>query len=134
MDERARRAEPTVSNPARNNAVRSRKAIERTGGFGIADPPPLVRDVRRIHFMRGVKLPPNTVSVARPSRWGNPFLIGPYTREEALNLYRAHLTAKLEEDPRFLWPLIGKNLACYCPPGEACHVDILMEFMGTKTS
>jgi hypothetical protein len=28
-------------------------------------------------------MPPNTVSVARPSKWGNPFTVAKYGREQA---------------------------------------------------
>lgn len=37
---------------------------------------------RRIQLSRkkGWRMPPNTVSVARPGRWGNPFAIGRYAK------------------------------------------------------
>ena len=31
----------------------------------------------RLSRKKGWKLPPNTVSVARPGRWGNPFSVAP---------------------------------------------------------
>lgn len=66
------------------------------------------------------------VYIGRPSKWGNPFRIGPDgTREEVVAKYRAwllkqpHLLAALPE-------LRGKTLGCWCAP-QACHGDVLAE-------
>jgi len=66
------------------------------------------------------------VYIGRPSKWGNPFVIGrDGTREDVIQLYKDwlvkqdHLLARLSE-------LKGKNLACYCAP-LACHGDILLK-------
>ncbi len=50
----------------------------------------------------------------------------PLTREDVISMYRGHLA------DNGLLPLIrtelrGKNLACWCKPGEACHADVLLE-------
>ncbi len=37
---------------------------------------PRERSPRRVRLVRGVKLPDGVVSVARPSRWGNPWKVG----------------------------------------------------------
>ena len=70
---------------------------------------------------------PECVYVGRPSRWGNPFVIGrDGTRDEIIAKYRAWVLAKpvlmaaLDE-------LRGKNLVCWCAP-ERCHADVLLEF------
>ena len=76
-------------------------------------------------------MPANTVKVDRSTKWGNPFhqddhggragAVGKYRdwarggSGEAVALRRA---AQLE--------LRGKNLACWCPPQEPCHVDVLL--------
>jgi hypothetical protein len=79
---------------------------------------------KRIHIRRGVKgwrMPPNSKSVARPHRWGNPYdwrLLG---RDEAIRLYREWLIGK------DLTELRGKNLACYCKLDQPCHADVLLE-------
>jgi len=81
--------------------------------------------------VRGWRLPENAVSVARPSRWGNPLVIGKHveTREEAVDGYRQQLEAMApDERADFLEPLKGKDLACYCPIGAACHGDLLLEW------
>ena len=73
-------------------------------------------------------MPPNTVYVGRPSRWGNPFKIGVHgDREEVLRKYRIWIEQKLSQDPDFLTPLRSKNLACFCKLTEPCHADILLE-------
>lgn len=95
----------------------------------------LVRPVRiQLSRRKGWRMPPNTVNVSRPSRYGNPHRIGPcpicgadHTRNEAI----AELRAEIESDPmlqeRIREELAGKNLACWCKPNEPCHGDILLE-------
>ena len=79
---------------------------------------------------KGWRLPPNTVSVARPTRWGNPWRVGEDgDAQECVDRYRAAV--------RTGWAAIalelrGKNLACWCPlpkPGEpdVCHAAVLLE-------
>ena len=80
---------------------------------------------RRKNFLE--PLPPGTVLVARPSRWGNPFSLSRYDRETALRKYEQWLHERLESDPDFLEPLRGKMLACYCPLDQPCHADILWQ-------
>jgi hypothetical protein len=77
-------------------------------------------------------MPPNTVYVGRPSKWGSPFKIGvDGSREEVLRKYRTWIIQKLSEQPDFLAPLHGKNLACFCKMTEPCHADILLELANT---
>ncbi len=64
--------------------------------------------------------------VARPSKWGNRFVIGKDgTREEVIEKYmdwfceQDHLIAALDE-------LRGKDLVCWCAPLR-CHADFLLE-------
>lgn len=78
---------------------------------------------------KGWRMPPNTVSVARPGFWGNRFIVGrDGDAAECVRQYRDLLThhrlmdmAKRE--------LRGKNLACWCKPGEPCHADVLLELV-----
>lgn len=106
----------------------------------------------------GWKLSPNTVSVARPGRWGNPFIVRartdwvttlwyvigpPYVTtldDETAIIARcdsradALLTAVrlygLHVLPDLdVSELVGKNLACWCDPeSNWCHGDVLLEF------
>lgn len=90
----------------------------------------------------GWRMPPNTITVARPGPWGNPFLVGPgRTQSEALLAFRVWLTvdgvsAGLQNRKQWimdhLHELRGKNLACWCKPGTACHADVLMELANVK--
>lgn len=90
---------------------------------------------------KGWRMPPNTVSVARPTKWGNPFIIGDGTStfhcttvQECVDAYRSILTGAT---PAFLArdlpDLRGKNLACWCPLYDengnrvSCHADVLLE-------
>jgi len=73
-------------------------------------------------------MPPNTIYVGRPSKWGNPFKIGvDGSREEVLRRYRTWVMEKVSQRPDFLAPLRGKNLACFCRITDPCHADILLE-------
>lgn len=70
---------------------------------------------------------PNTVYIGRPSKWGNPFVIGTDgTREEVVQLYADWIeTTDLILD---LWELEGKDLICWCAP-QACHGDVLLRLV-----
>lgn len=89
-------------------------------------------------------MPPNTVSVARPHRWGNPFAIGMSygaagpngewhrsvtitDRATAVAEYRRAIEMGHPAIPSDLSPLRGMNLACWCPLDEPCHADVLLE-------
>lgn len=83
---------------------------------------------------KGFRMPPNTVSVARPHRYGNPHPIGfcsvcgvEHTRVEAIAEFRD----MVEHNPRLKWlirhDLAGKNLACWCPLDQPCHADVLLD-------
>lgn len=72
-------------------------------------------------------MPENTVYVGRPTKWGNPFAFSrEMTLYKSLEKYQEWLSEKLANDPHFLDPLQGKNLACWCPEGRTCHADILL--------
>lgn len=69
------------------------------------------------------KREPYDVYIGRPSKWGNPFSVVEYGREEAIGLYEAWLETK----PALLAALPelrGKALGCWCAP-RACHGDVL---------
>jgi hypothetical protein len=104
---------------------------------------------------KGWRMPANTVYVGRPSQWGNPYPLKPFTRDEAVRLfrnsargvwspsdcpdrwlslaYRRH-TEWLRRFGRGWHPteaiqhvLRGLDLACWCPLDEPCHADVLLE-------
>lgn len=91
---------------------------------------------------KGWRMPPNTVSVTRPGRWGNPF----YWKEglDAGDPEWAKGTAAMLYGEWVLHPhrfpergkppavseikreLRGKNLACFCKESEPCHAEFLL--------
>jgi hypothetical protein len=89
------------------------------------------RRIQRMIF-KGWRLPPDTVYVGRGSKWGNPF---PFDHQVYLgkawarDAYAQWLTSTLKGMAllrEHLHELKGKNLACWCKAGEACHADVLI--------
>ncbi|HLM17336.1 MAG TPA: DUF4326 domain-containing protein [Acidimicrobiia bacterium] len=76
---------------------------------------------------KGARLPADVVVVTRPTKWGNPHPLS-LGRGEAVRRYRDDLLgdrlAVTVEDVRH--ELRGRDLACYCPLDEPCHVDVLL--------
>jgi hypothetical protein len=93
-------------------------------------------------------MPPNTIYVGRPTKWGNPFKVGDVVKnhfgaefkietvEGSINCYKNLILIKL--NPGFIFgqelimkadlsELKGKDLACFCKEGQPCHADILLE-------
>lgn len=74
---------------------------------------------------KGWRMPPNTIYVGRPSKWGNPYdwntSLNPVTEYE-LDIEEGKRSAK-EIKREFK----GKNLACWCPLDQPCHADILLK-------
>ena len=96
---------------------------------------------------KGWRMPPDTVYVGRPSKWGNPWslydeeiqdypfdsrrlivvryfakwLTGrAFAGEQNLNKRKAEILQSLRE-------LRGKDLACWCPLDKPCHADVLLK-------
>jgi len=63
------------------------------------------------------------VYIGRGSKWGNPFRIGGWSREDVIAKYALHIKRQ-KHLLRDLHELKGKNLVCYCAP-QACHGDVL---------
>lgn len=64
------------------------------------------------------------VYIGRPSKWGNPFEIGPDgSRAEVIEKYRQWLPTQ-PELMASLHELDGKRLGCWCAP-KACHGEVL---------
>lgn len=89
----------------------------------------------RIQLSRrgGWRMPANTVKVCRPGPFGNPYKAGdPHIGSNAdakmafFNfMWRTEKGIALSERARR--ELRGKNLACWCKPGEPCHADVLLK-------
>jgi hypothetical protein len=78
-------------------------------------------------------MPPNTVKVTRPGKWGNPFPLSGFSREEAVSRFRCVAEAAETISPGWHQELAGKNLACWCPIGLPCNADVLMEIANRPT-
>lgn len=97
------------------------------------------------------------VSVARPSKWGNPFAMAG-CREAGFTGTDAEIAARVVEAFRVwidtpFWrnnwdgpesaaardwirknlpSLAGRNLACWCAPDQPCHGDVLLRLANMK--
>lgn len=106
---------------------------------------------QRIQLRRtkGWRLPSGAMSVARPTRWGNPFTLAGareagyegsdrQLRAMCVAMYRDWLS-----DPQATWShgadraewiagnlglLVGHDLACWCPLDAPCHAAVLLEW------
>lgn len=99
---------------------------------------------RRIQRRRtkGWRMPPNTVSVCRPGKFGNPFAVtDERTQAEAVAAFRTWLTVdgctaglpeRKQQILESLHELRGKNLACFCKEGTPCHADVLLELANER--
>jgi hypothetical protein len=68
------------------------------------------------------------VYIGRPSKWGNPYVIGrDGSRKQVIAKYRAWLLAR-PELVAALPELRGKVLGCWCAP-QACHGDVLVDLV-----
>ena len=116
----------------------------------------LTTEPRRIQRKRttGWKMPPNTIYVGRPTKWGNPWTIESardsgyfkpgYEAEVCANEFRRWLTDpipgsghdRLEGQRKALLEALptlrGKDLACWCREGAPCHADVLLELANAE--
>jgi hypothetical protein len=95
---------------------------------------------RRVQLRRvaGWRKPQGAVVVARPTRWGNPYVIGPArSRADAVALFEQAIRSSdsalgfTAEDVRR--ELVGRDLACWCPLDEPCHADVLLRLANDTT-
>ena len=88
---------------------------------------------KRVQLRRtkGWKMPENTVRVARPGKWGNPYTVADEgDAERAVARYRNRMAIQAVD----LRPLRGKNLACWCPLDGPCHADVLLMLANAASS
>ena len=104
---------------------------------------------------KGYRKPEGGVVVARPTKWGNPFVVDematipakymcmvdwelhdplwviPNNVLQAVALYRVYLLCEIEHASYigvdFLAEVRGKQLGCWCPLNKPCHADVLAE-------
>jgi len=84
-------------------------------------------------------MPKGAVYCGRPSRYGNPFVVGKPHRlnggrvvkdaAEAVELYELHTgpMGNYEFDSEDLARLRGKDLVCWCGLDDPCHVDVILK-------
>jgi|ERR1700733_5375379 len=87
---------------------------------------------------KGWKMPPNTVYVGRPTKWGNPYKLLQFdSAENCIDAFLQWLLAcnhrSVIDVDRVKAELRGKDLACWCPPGQPCHADVLLEVANAKS-
>ena len=99
---------------------------------------------------------PDAVIVNRSTRWGNPFSVElvaadhearadgmrfwvedglgveffrkhHHAAQYAVDCFRSDLLAGRLVQMTDLEPLRGRDLACWCKPGDPCHADVLLE-------
>ena len=99
---------------------------------------------------KGWRMPDGAVAVTRGTIWGNPFIVNPRvtpgsksgscyiavpTVEDAVECYRKMLLAPGDTGDKLrarLPELRGKDLACWCKPGDPCHADVLLEIANAE--
>ncbi len=90
------------------------------------------------------------INVARPGKWGNPFVVGQDgTAAECADSYKALMAGFLcvsgpastddqikvrEHVAGHIKSLRGKNLACWCHADKPCHADVLLEIANAEVS
>lgn len=114
---------------------------------------------QRIQLRRtkGWRKPGGAIVVARPSKWGNPFRVADcieagfaFTEEHAhevcVGAFRDWLNGNRWADGSgekaeqrhaaylaSLPELRGHDLACWCAPGRACHADVLLDLVNSRS-
>ncbi|MBY5827411.1 DUF4326 domain-containing protein [Rhizobium leguminosarum] len=69
------------------------------------------------------------VYIGRPSKWGNPFVIGrDGSRADVIAKYRIWIEQQ-SELMAALGELRGKDLICFCAP-LPCHGEVLLDLVG----
>ena len=81
----------------------------------------------RVWNKRDPKTPKDAIYVGRPSKFGNPFIIGKHgNRADCIQMFRD----MVERNPRFKssiqGELKGHDLICWCDPQD-CHATVLLE-------
>lgn len=103
---------------------------------------------------KGWRMPPNTIKVCRPGPFGNPFTVADAVdigvKPDRAQAFVARCFRYWLAGDRSNWmgdesdkaaatilarlpELRGKNLACWCKPGEPCHADVLLELANMET-
>jgi len=130
-------ASPPLTPPLNPALLRTTKAVDHQGGRRgnagdvqshsvVGSDASVEVNVARVLNKHRDAIPDGAVYVGRPTKWGNPFVIGrDGDRSEVIRRYKewllssSELMAQLDE-------LKGRDLVCWCSP-LACHADVLTE-------
>ena len=74
----------------------------------------------------GWRKPEGAVYVGRGTEWGNPHDWRQHGRAKAVELFEQHQLKSSNFRLSIRHDLAGKDLLCWCPPGEPCHADALL--------
>jgi len=78
------------------------------------------------------KIHKDAINIMRPSKWGNPFVIGrDGDRDMVCEKHRVWFLAHPEMVEAAKRDLVGKDLVCCCAP-KRCHGDTLLEVANEK--
>jgi hypothetical protein len=101
----------------------------------------MTAEPKRIQLRRtsGWRLSAGAVVVSRPSRYGNPWTVKQgYTPAECAARFETYIVVRRNppagwadlvgypSDEEIRRDLAGRDLACWCGPDAACHVDTLL--------
>jgi len=78
--------------------------------------------------------PRGAVYVGRPTKYGNPFVVGEHGRQgECVELFREWIWRDEQEWLRTqaARELNGLDLVCWCAP-KPCHADVLLEIANPR--
>ena len=96
---------------------------------------------------KGWRMPEGAIYVGRPTRWGNPYPVGPYSQKGAVWRYADLIdmcagfgtpyALGIERGKEGIWTrdvldlirteLAGHDLACWCALDKPCHADVLLK-------
>lgn len=80
---------------------------------------------------RGV-VNPGSIYVGRPTKWGNPFVVGVHgTQDECVRKYAEWLKTQPLLVAQAKAELKGYDLECWCAP-LPCHADVLLSIANER--
>ena len=102
----------------------------------------------QLRRLKGWRLPENTVVVSRPTKWGNPFVVGQdipmipgrkvKDRRHAWRLFQSFAPQNDALVAAARAELKGKNLACWCPKDDpyedVCHAAVLLQLANSEAT
>ena len=118
---------------------------------------PLAPKRVKLERVAGWRMPPDTVKVSRPGKWGNPFVVWygadsfgvdrwhvsdgschwqadskdaatALAVEKYEHWLRSWLANQIVAPHHVLHELRGKHLACWCDLDKPCHADVLLRY------